>query len=114
MIPLKSGVAINGTADKFEIEKNAPVVDLLVEPVVHPFALRHGIFCQLLLYPHLGFDVAQIVCLEAFPFFGVVLGQSSECVTVAVDGGLAEEADEVFSFFQFLLLEPENRADAFQ
>ena len=49
------------------VHADAPVVDLLVEMVLRPHLLGHGVFSQPFLNGHLGFHVAQVIGPEGRP-----------------------------------------------
>ena len=111
-----SAVHLNGLPNQFHIQGNTTVIDLLVDVVFVPHAVRHGIFGQARLNGHFGLHIADVVFLESQP---LVRGMSRKVAGTLSVGlgrrtGLTEIFDEVFAFGQFLLFKPKYRTDTFQ
>ena len=98
------------------IQADTAVIDFLIEMVFFPDEVRHREAGEALLDGELYFYVTAVVFLEVDPFFSVMLGQISGSAIVCLGGlaGTAEVFDEVFSFFQFLVLELQDGAYTLQ
>ena len=104
----------DGVSDKRKVKHNASVVDLLIQTVVDPLGFRDRELGQFVLDAHFRFDVSEVICLETFPFLRGVFGIMADSRTVLRSGGSTEISDEVFTFFQLLLLQPQDRTDTLQ
>ncbi len=96
-----------GLLRQFLINQNAEVVDFLVSVVVIPFHIWHGEIFEFCLDGHFSFDIPFVIGFIELPFFWVVFRQISRPAAICFGRvtGKGEVADEVFSFFQLLLLE---------
>ena len=112
----RAPVHLNGLPHQFHIQTHASVVDLLVEMVFLPDAVRYGVFGEPCLDGHLRLHIADVVSLERQPFICGVLRQITGALTVGLSWrtGLAEIFDEVFAFGQLLLFQSENSPDSLQ
>lgn len=104
----------DGVSDKRKVKHNASVVDLLIQTVVDPLGFRDRELGQFVLDAHFRFDVSEVICLKTFPFLRGVFGIMADNRTVLCGGGSAEISDEVFTFFQLLFLQPQDRTDTLQ
>ena len=107
---------MNGLPHKLHIQGNTTVIDLLVDVIFIPHAVRHGIFDKPSLYGHFGLHIADVIFLERQPLIRRMSRKITGTMTVGLGRrtGLTEIFDEVFASGQFLLLKPQHRTDAFQ
>ena len=107
-------VAFNGSGDKLAVDKNASVVDFLIEPIQLLFVLRDGEVPQLLTNFALGLNVADAVFLELCPFFRRVRRELARPTAVGLCrlAGNAEEAEQICALLEFFAGDVENFAYA--
>ena len=94
------------TAHQRPVHADAPVVDLLVEMVLRPHLLGHGVFSQPFLNGHLGFHVAQVIGPEGRPLLRGGRGHAPRCILARH----TEIPDEFPAFGELLLVQPQRRA----
>ena len=107
-------IHVDGVFHQSHVDQDAPVVDLLVDAVLVPHFVRHGIVGQPALDLHFRFHVAPVVHDELLPPVGGVRGKIPGALPVGLgrSAGTAEVADQVSARFQLLLLQPQHRAGA--
>ena len=109
-------VHLNGLPYQFHIQPHAAVVDLLVEMVFLPHAVRHGIFGEPCLDGHLRLHIADVISFERQPFVQGVFGKVAGALTIGLcwRTGLAEIFNEVFALRQLLFFQSQHSAGPLQ
>ena len=109
-------VHLNGLPHQFHIQPHAAVVDLLVEMVFLPHAVRHGIFGEPCLDGHLRLHIADVVSFERQPLVRRVFGKVAGTLTIGLGWrtGLAEIFNEVFALRQLLFFQSQHSAGSLQ
>jgi len=81
-----------------------------------PDEVRDRVFRQSLLYRHFYFHIAFIVGFEERPLLRIMLRKISgaSAITLGRFAWSTEVTDQVFAFFQLLILQLQDGSDAFQ
>ena len=111
-----STVHLNGLPHQFHIQPHTPIIDLLIQVVLVPYAVRHRKFRKPSLDSHFGFHITDIVFFESQPLIRGMGRKVAGTLTVGFRGrtGLTKILDEFFAFSQLLLFQTQHGTDAFQ
>lgn len=94
------------------VDEDPAVIDHLVDAVLLPDEIRNHIILEAVVDLHLDFNIPHIIFLEEFPFvrrvFRVIPMPSAICPCWLA--WRTEIADQVFPFFQLLLVKSEDRS----
>ena len=100
----------DGVFHQRPVQRDAPVVDLLIEVILLPHLVRHRVIPQALLNAHLCFHIAQVVGFEGGPPVRSVCRE----MTRAILGRNTEILDQILALGQLLLVQPQRRSGILQ